>query len=601
MKRHLTLLILGTLLFSISLRAQTQLNEVVVSSPRLNVPFSEDSKSVTVITAKQIAETPVTSLADLLRFQAGVDVLQQGIEGANADIYLRGGTYSQVLLLIDGIRVDDPQTGHHTLNSALPLEVIERIEIVKGPAARIYGQNAFTGAINIVTKKVGSNKVTLTDRIGSFDTDQFGITAQHAGEKLQHIAHVSLQESDGYRYNTDFQNFNVFTKSNLAAGANRLSLMTMFTERKFGANGFYRATSAKDQYEETQSSLVALTSTVSSENQKWTWTTRVFWKRGQDEYVYVRSNPSVFRNLHITNRLGASVDVKNTNAWGATGVGVELSSVNIQSNNLGDRNRTITHLFFEHRFSSGTLDITPGFAWSNYSDMGGFFYPGIDVGYRLGQNLKLTYNTGYTYRIPTYTDLYYLSPTTKGNANLLPEEALSHEISLRYKAKNWSIETAIFKRNGENLIDFVKKSPNDEAWIAENISGKITTVGGELNAQWRYRIGKQTYSLGVSYAYLEDDYIKSVYSKYALNFLKHDVNVNLTKQFTPRFTSTASYRYAKRALGENYQLFNLQLSYTLNTKWRMELQGRNLFDVTYFENLIPMPKAHGLISLHYTL
>ncbi|MGB0444310.1 MAG: TonB-dependent receptor plug domain-containing protein, partial [Flavobacteriaceae bacterium] len=91
MKRHLTLLILGTLLFSISLRAQTQLNEVVVSSPRLNVPFSEDSKSVTVITAKQIAETPVTSLADLLRFQAGVDVLQQGIEGANADIYLRGG------------------------------------------------------------------------------------------------------------------------------------------------------------------------------------------------------------------------------------------------------------------------------------------------------------------------------------------------------------------------------------------------------------------------------------------------------------------------------------------------------------------------------
>jgi outer membrane receptor protein involved in Fe transport len=105
----------------------------------------------------------------------------------------------------------------------------------------------------------------------------------------------------------------------------------------------------------------------------------------------------------------------------------------------------------------------------------------------------------------------------------------------------------------------------------------------------------------VSYAYLEDDYIKSVYSKYALNFLQHDININLTKQFTSRFASTASYRYAKRAFGENYQLFNLQLTYTLNSKWRMELQGRNLFDVTYFENLIPMPKAHGLISLHYTL
>ena len=601
MKRQIALLVLGGIFFSISIVAQTQLSEVVVSSPRLNIPFSEDSKSVTVITAKQIADAPVTSLADLLRFQAGIDVLQQGVEGANADIYLRGGTYSQVLLLIDGIRVDDPQTGHHTLNSALPLEVIERIEIVKGPAARIYGQNAFTGAINIVTKKVDDSKVTLTDRIGSFDTDQFGVTAQYAGEKVQHIAHVSLQESDGYRYNTDFQNFHVFTKSNLAPGSNRLSLMTMFTERKFGANGFYRAVTAKDQYEETQSSLVALTSAVSSENQKWIWTPRVFWKRGQDEYVYIRSNPSVFRNVHITNRLGASVDVKNTNAWGATGLGVEFSTVNIQSNNLGDKNRSIAHLFFEHRFSSGTIDITPGFAWSNYSDMGDFFYPGIDVGYRLGQNLKLTFNTGYTYRIPTYTDLFYVSSTTIGNPDLMPEEALSHEVSLRYKTRNWSIETSVFKRDGENLIDFVKKSPSDEAWVAENISGKITTIGGELSTEWRYRIGKQTHTLALSYAYLEDDYIKSVYSKYALNFLRHDVNVNLTKQLTPRCTSTASYRYAKRALGDNYQLFNLQLSYSLDTMWRVELQGRNLFDVTYFENLIPMPKAHGLISLHYTL
>ena len=601
MKRQIALLVLGGIFFSISIVAQTQLSEVVVSSPRLNIPFSEDSKSVTVITAKQIADAPVTSLADLLRFQAGIDVLQQGVEGANADIYLRGGTYSQVLLLIDGIRVDDPQTGHHTLNSALPLEVIERIEIVKGPAARIYGQNAFTGAINIVTKKVDDSKVTLTDRIGSFDTDQFGVTAQYAGEKVQHIAHVSLQESDGYRYNTDFQNFHVFTKSNLAPGSNRLSLMTMFTERKFGANGFYRAVTAKDQYEETQSSLVALTSAVSSENQKWIWTPRVFWKRGQDEYVYIRSNPSVFRNVHITNRLGASVDVKNTNAWGATGLGVEFSTVNIQSNNLGDKNRSIAHLFFEHRFSTGTIDITPGFAWSNYSDMGDFFYPGIDVGYRLGQNLKLTFNTGYTYRIPTYTDLFYVSPTTIGNPDLMPEEALSHEVSLRYKTRNWSIETSVFKRDGENLIDFVEKSPSDEAWVAENISGKITTIGGELSTEWRYRIGKQTHTLALSYAYLEDDYIKSVHSKYALNFLRHDVNVNLTKQLTPRCTSTVSYRYAKRALGENYQLFNLQLSYSLDSKCRVELQGRNLFDVTYFENLIPMPKAHGLISLHYTL
>lgn len=582
-------------------RGQNNLEEVVVSSPRLSVPFSDDSKSVTVITAEQIANMPVTSLVDVLRFQAGVDVLRQGLEGSNADIYLRGGTYSQVLLLIDGIRVDDPQTGHHTLNSALPLDVIERIEIVKGPAARIYGQNAFTGAINIVTKKASSNKTTVAVVQGSFESNQINVTEQIQTEKQQHIAHFSLQESDGYRYNTDFKNLHLFTKSSFATGTSNIDLMTMFTERKFGANGFYRAVTATEQYEETQSSLIALSTVLVSKNQNWSWTPRLFWKRGQDEYVYIRNNPSFFRNIHITNRLGASLDAKSTNLWGATGFGVEFSRVNIQSNNLGDKNRTIAHLFFEHRFTIGTFDLTPGFAWSNYSDMGGFFYPGIDMGYRLSDRVKITYNTGYTYRIPTYTDLYYQSTTTKGNVNLQPEKALSHEMSMRYKTLKWSIETTIFQRDGENLIDFVKQSPDDVAWVAKNIAKQIRTVGGELNAVWKYSIGKQQHTLNLSYAYLQDDYIKTVYSKYALNFLKHDVNLQLTKQFSSRFSSTAAYRYAKRALGDTYQLFNLQLNYALGSKWNVSLQGRNLFNVTYYENLISMPRAHGILTLRYSL
>lgn len=589
------------LILTTSVFSQTQLNEVVVSSPRLDIPFSDDSKSVTVITAEQIANMPVTSLADVLRLQAGVDVLRQGMEGANADIYLRGGTYSQVLLLIDGIRVDDPQTGHHTLNSALPLDVIERIEIVKGPAARIYGQNAFTGGINIVTKSATQNKTNVALAQGSFDSNQISITEQIQSENQQHIVHYSLQESDGYRHNTDFKNLHLFSKSSLAVGSTNINLITMFTDRKFGANGFYRATTATEQYEETQSSLVALKSTFVNENQNWKVTPRLFWKRGQDEYIYIRNNPSVFRNLHITNRLGTSIDAKNTNTWGVTGFGVEFSRVNIQSNNLGDKNRTIAHLFFEHRFSARAFDITPGFAWSNYSDMRGFFYPGIDMGYRLSEHVKFTYNTGYTYRIPTYTDLFYQSRTTKGNADLQPEKALTHEISMRYDAQQWSVEAAVFQRDGENLIDFVKQSPQDEAWVAENITKQIRTVGGELNTVWKYRIGKQQHTFNLSYAYLEDDYIKTVYSKYALNFLKHDVNLQLTKQFSPRFSSTTAYRYAKRALGDHYQLFNLQLNYIFSSNWSIELHGRNLFNVTYTENLIPMPKGHGMLRVLFTL
>ena len=128
------------------------LSEVIVSSTRIDLPFSKNSRTIQLITSEQIKQSGVTNVADLLLLVSGVDVRRRGTSGMQADLYIRGGSFDQTLLLIDGIKVEDAQTGHHTMNLALPIEVIERIEIIKGPAARIFGQNAFTGAINIVTK-----------------------------------------------------------------------------------------------------------------------------------------------------------------------------------------------------------------------------------------------------------------------------------------------------------------------------------------------------------------------------------------------------------------------------------------------------------------
>ena len=148
---------------------QTQLEEVVVSSPRIELPFKENSRTITVITSQDIVESSATTLIDVLRFQAGIDLRSRGMQDTQTDVYIRGGGFDQVLLLIDGIKVDDPQTGHHTLNSIIPLSMIERVEIVKGAAARIFGQNAFTGAINIITNKQATKSLQTTLSRGAFD------------------------------------------------------------------------------------------------------------------------------------------------------------------------------------------------------------------------------------------------------------------------------------------------------------------------------------------------------------------------------------------------------------------------------------------------
>ena len=145
-----------------------QLDSIVINSSRISLPFKKNSRTINIITAKDIKNSAATNVADLLQQVTGIDIRRRGTGGGQSDLYIRGGGFDQTLLLIDGIKMDDAQTGHHTMNGVLPIEVIERIEIIKGPAARIFGQNAFTGAINIVTKKKLKNKVSINAEAGSF-------------------------------------------------------------------------------------------------------------------------------------------------------------------------------------------------------------------------------------------------------------------------------------------------------------------------------------------------------------------------------------------------------------------------------------------------
>jgi iron complex outermembrane receptor protein len=584
---------------SISAQKDTvNLKEVEITSNRISLPFSKKSRSIRVITSNEIVSLPATNVADLLQSIAGVDVRRRGIDGMQSDLYIRGGNFDQTLVLIDGVKMDDIQTGHHTMNAIISLENIDRIEIIKGPAARIYGQNAFTGAINIVTKNVIDNSLNLNVNYGSFENKKGVISLGQKYNNGNILASLTYQESDGYRFNTDFQNMAAFVKSTLSV----FTLTTSFTSRKFGANGFYASPDYIDQYEETQTSLVALSTKFENESIK--IMPRLYWRRNEDMYLFLRQDPSFFRNLHISNKIGVENNVVINSNLGKTGIGLDVSRSFLLSNNLGDRNRTSITGFLEHRFEffNESLDITPGVAVGYYSDFETKAFPGLDVGYRISDKLKLYGNIGYTYRVPTFTDMFYVGPTTMGNPNLEPESALSEELGLTYSNKNFSLNIALFNRDSDNLIDWTKDNEEDK-WETRNFS-EVSTQGFETEINYNFNIGIQNQKLTIGYSFIDDD-IKDnnvQYTRYSLNSMKHQYNSSFTSKITSNISHNILYRYVERTDGESYSVIDIKLIAKMNKNIELSLIGNNIFNAEYTEtNLVPMPKGNIMVGFSYEI
>ena len=597
----IAILILHLNLFSQDKKEIQALDTILIKSTRIDLPFKENARTIQVISAEFIKNSAATNVADLLQQVAGVDIRRRGTAGSQADLYIRGGGFDQTLLLIDGIKMDDAQTGHHTMNAALPIEVIERIEIIKGPAARVFGQNAFTGAINIVTKSTLANTASVNIEAGSFGQLNGSVTVGKEFENASIIAHVGILTSDGYRHNSDYENKNYLLKGVFNKKEQPIEVIATFFDKKFGANGFYASATATEQYEETQSSLFGASTTFRTE--KFKITPRVYWKRGQDEYVYIRDNPSVYRNLHITNKVGVETNASYTSDIGITGFGVDISRVFISSNNLGKRNRTMANLFLEHRFkfADGKIDITPGVAVTYFSDFKFHAFPGLDIGFKLSDNLKAYGNLGVTYRIPTYTDLYYNDRSTIGNSNLKPEEAFAQEIGLKFNSGRFTSSVAIFNRDADNLIDFIRPDVTSK-YEATNIA-KVNTKGFELNTDYRFKLNEFNQTLSFGYNYLNDDILdqNKDLSRYSLNTLKHQFITRFESKLFKNVRQNIIYKHAERTIGTSYNVWDASVIVAVN-KFNFTVTANNIFNAEYIESgFVPMPPSSLLFGLRYNL
>ena len=570
------------------------LEQVMVKDNRIQIPFSEHSRTLNIITHQEIEASTAQSVPELLQNVAGVDIRQRGAHGVQADVSIRGGTFDQTLILINGIKMSDPQTGHHTLNIPIDLESVERIEILKGPAARVYGQNAFAGAINIVTKIPEKKYLQFNVFGGQHSLGGASGVFVFPNKKYKQYFSVSRRFSDGYRYNTDYDIADYFYQSSLKYRNQKLNFLASFSEKKFGANRFYGNDSDvfANQYEEVQTSLVSMGNQIVKGN--FVLNPRISWRRNQDKYVFIRNNPSIYRNMHISNVISLELNNDYFSDFGETGFGLEWSQVYLRSNNLGKHSRSVATLFLEHRlhFFGNKIDVTPGLSASYYSDFGTKVFPGIDVGYQINQQFKLYANTGYTWRIPTFTDLFYEDMANRGNPNLQPESAVSYELGLKYIQGAVHLQVSYFRRDGEKLIDWTKPTAEDK-WQPQNFNNlQMSGIDFFGNFDFQNRFNQNVIQhIRVGYTFIDAQEAKDlpVFSRYVLENLKHQFTVGMDYRLFGKLVHSISFRYLDRTALENYNLLDTKLS------WKHQgvtfyAQANNLFDVKYREsNLVTMP------------
>jgi len=572
------------------------LSQLIITENRIELPFSDNSRSIALISRDEIRQLNYNSINELLQNVAGVDVRQRGAHGVQGDVSIRGGTFEQTLILINGIKMIDPQTGHHMMNIPVSVDDIERIEVIKGPAARIFGQNAFAGAINIITKRPSEQGANLNVEYG--ENDLLNVHASVTLPMGQYNQRISgnYSQSDGYRYNTDYKISNIFYQSTLEIADGALNLYGGHVDRKFGANSFYGNESFVDQYEEVQTTFATIE--LEKNVNEWNTTSRLNWRMNKDNWQFIRQDPEFFQNFHTTHVINTESHLSRSHGLGIFGVGVDVSYLNLESSNLkdaegsGSHSRTQTNLHIENRFllADEKLDITPGVLASYISDLGVEFFPGVDIGYRINSAIKLYSNFGLTMRVPSFTDLYYRDSGNVGNPDLTEERAFTGELGIKYQAADVILQTSIFNRAAKDQIDWARVLiDSTEKWMPSNFNTADYT-GVDVSIKKVFGNKSVIKHIDLSYAYIDAEFSQTSIpvTRNQLENLRHQLNVSTFCTYE-NLSLGLSYRYNDRVSLDNYSVLDARLSYLINTI-EIYVKANNILDEEYREsNLVEMP------------
>jgi vitamin B12 transporter len=449
-----------------------EIEEVEVIGRRNQAVFSEVSRFITVVRHAEIEKTGTQHIQDFLEYISNADVRQRGAEGIQADISLRGGSFDHVMVLVNGMNMSDPQTGHLSLDLPFGMESVDRIEVLEGSAARILGPGAFTGAVNILTNSGGSNNLSASLTYGKYNYRRAYLTMEFLKGSLRSFFSLNRSISDGYIQNTDFKNQNIYYHGNLLAGKTSIDFQSGYMHKHFGAGGFY-SPRFPDQYEKSDLWMSSVRVSTGLKNKL---TSAISWRRRKDHFMLDRDDPAFYQNYHLTDVFGSQLNFIFGHKILTSALGFDVRSEHILSNNIGfdypdpvrvrgenntyytkKYDRTNIAYFQEHNLAINRLNVTGGLMinWNTGYPDKPFLSPGIDIGYQLFNRGNIFLSVNRAFHLPTFTDMFYKDPLNQGNITLQPNRMVSFEGGIKYQNEVVNGSISVFYNSGRDIIDWL--------------------------------------------------------------------------------------------------------------------------------------------------
>lgn len=556
--------------------AALELDEVSVTASRAPLVESQQARMVTVLSREDIAQAPVQSINDLLKYVASVDVRQRGPVGAQTDVSIRGGNYEQITILLNGVNINDPQTGHNAFDFPCDIADIERIEVLEGPAAHIYGTSSLLGAINIVTKQHDSSSLSAYAEGGSYGYAKMGARAKMNYLRWNHSFSGSYTRSDGYSrskngaLNMDFNGGKVFYQGGYDDADICVKWHAGLSTKGYGSNTFY-SNYSDEQYERTLKTYTA----IQAENKRGIFRFHpiIYWNRNMDRFELFRNNPEAYPfNYHRTDVFGVNLNGYFDWKAGRTAFGAEMREEDLVSGNLGEKltrihhihgtdrnytngiNRTNVQFILEHNILLRNFTLSMGITAvkNSWSEMNMRVYPAVEACYRLNENWKVYASYNSSLRMPSVTELYYNSKGYNANRNLKPEELSALEFGTKYNSNPVQASANVFFNHYTNLIDWIIDEKADSAVLTTTNFGKINAIGVEANININFSelLPNQHFlkKLTLQYAYLnqEQKQYDGITSRYVLEYLRHKLVANLQMNLWKSLHLGVNYRFQKR-------------------------------------------------------